>query len=163
MKSQQRAVLQQLMANPDPTVQATLRDPANLGFIKSLIGLNELVVPGEEARTKQLREMQQLLSAAPIALAASSFVLSPSSSGVILSEAKDLSDARHETDPQRDSSADANRRPQNDNAGMGIHDGVSGGANNAGQGAVHFISTSGFHFRNRQALRMLGRRCFTSW
>jgi hypothetical protein len=66
LKSQQRAVLQQLMANPDPTVQATLREPANLGFIKSLIGLNELVVPGEEARTKQLREIQQLLSAAPI-------------------------------------------------------------------------------------------------
>ena len=70
LKSQQRAVLQQLMANPDPTVQATLREPANLGFIKSLIGLNELVVPGEDARNKQLREMQQLLSSAPIAVAA---------------------------------------------------------------------------------------------
>jgi len=68
LKSQQRAVLQQLMANPDPVVQATLREPANLGFIKSLIGLNELVVPGEDSRNKQLREMQQLLAAAPIAL-----------------------------------------------------------------------------------------------
>ena len=82
LKSQQRAVLQQLMGNPDPMVQATLREPANFGFIKSLIGLNELVVPGEEARTKQLREIQQLLSAAPIVVAA------PHSSGVILSEAK---------------------------------------------------------------------------
>jgi len=68
LKSQQRAVLQQLMANPDPVVQATLREPANLGFIKSLIGLNELVVPGEDSRNKQLREMQQLLAAAPIAV-----------------------------------------------------------------------------------------------
>ena len=68
VKSQQRAVLQQLMANPDPTVQAALREPANLGFIKSLIGLGELVVPGEDARNKQLREIQQLLAAAPIAV-----------------------------------------------------------------------------------------------
>jgi hypothetical protein len=71
LKSQQRAVLQQLMANPDPAVQATLREPANLGFIKSLIGLNELIVPGEESRNKQLREIQQLLAAAPIAVSAS--------------------------------------------------------------------------------------------
>ncbi len=71
LKSQQRAVLQQLMANPDPTVQATLREPANLGFIKSLIGLNELVIPGEDARNKQLREISQLLASAPIPVSAS--------------------------------------------------------------------------------------------
>jgi hypothetical protein len=61
LKSQQRAVLQQLMANPDPAIQAALREPANLGFIKSLVGLSELVVPGEDSRNKQLREIQQLL------------------------------------------------------------------------------------------------------
>ncbi len=66
LKSQQRAVLQQLMANPDPTIQAALREPANLGFIKSLIGLSELVVPGEDARNKQLREIQQLLASGPM-------------------------------------------------------------------------------------------------
>jgi hypothetical protein len=66
VKSQQRAVLQQLMANADPTIQAALHEPANLGFIKSLIGLSELVVPGEDARDKQLREIQQLLRSAPI-------------------------------------------------------------------------------------------------
>ena len=66
LKSQQRAVLQQLMTNPDPTIQAALREPANLGFIKSLIGLSELVVPGDDAREKQLREIQQLLLSPPL-------------------------------------------------------------------------------------------------
>src|SRR6202030_3598651 len=63
LKSQQRAVLQQLMTNPDPTIQAALREPANLGFVKSLVGLSELVVPGDDARNKQLREIQLLLTA----------------------------------------------------------------------------------------------------
>ena len=66
LKSQQRAVLQQLMSSPDPTIQAALREPANLGFIKSLIGLSELVVPGDDSRDKQLREIQQLLASAPV-------------------------------------------------------------------------------------------------
>src|SRR5579862_5048861 len=66
LKSQQRAVLQQLMSSTDPTIQAALTEPANLGFIKSLIGLAELVVPGDDARDKQLREIQQLLLAAPM-------------------------------------------------------------------------------------------------
>ena len=57
------------MGNPDPTIQAALREPANLGFIKSLIGLSELVVPGEDARNKQLREIQQLLCSAPMVVA----------------------------------------------------------------------------------------------
>jgi hypothetical protein len=56
-------VLQQLMTNPDPTIQAALREPANLGFVKSLVGLSELVVPGDDARNKQLREIQALLTA----------------------------------------------------------------------------------------------------
>jgi hypothetical protein len=70
LKSQQRAVLQQLMTNPDPTIQAALREPANLGFIKSLVGLSELVVPGDDARNKQLREIQALLTAGPVFVAA---------------------------------------------------------------------------------------------
>jgi hypothetical protein len=69
LKSQQRAVLQQLMTNPDPTIQAALREPANLGFVKSLVGLSELVVPGDDARNKQLREIQQLLLAPQARLA----------------------------------------------------------------------------------------------
>jgi hypothetical protein len=108
LKSQQRAVLQQLMANPDPTVQAALREPANLGFIKSLIGLNELVVPGEDARTKQLREIQQLLAAAPIAV--------PQLDDRHSEERSDEESLlASESNPRRDSSGDAS--PRNNGAG----------------------------------------------
>jgi len=66
LKSQQRSVLQQLMTNPDPMIAKMLAEPANLGFIKSVIGLTEIVVPGEDSRNKQLREIQQLLQSAPV-------------------------------------------------------------------------------------------------
>ncbi|HKV29366.1 MAG TPA: hypothetical protein VJN90_13940, partial [Candidatus Acidoferrales bacterium] len=62
----QRAVLMQLMANPDPRLQAVLGDPSNLGLLKRLIGLDELVIPDEESRTKQYREIAQLLQEQPV-------------------------------------------------------------------------------------------------
>lgn len=65
--SEQRAVLMQLMANPDPRLQVVLGDPSNLGLLKRLIGLDELVIPDEESRTKQYREIAQLLEEQPIA------------------------------------------------------------------------------------------------
>ena len=64
--SQQRAVLQQLMASSDPMIAQALSDPENIGFIKSVFGLEELSVPGEDAREKQLREITQLLAGVPI-------------------------------------------------------------------------------------------------
>ncbi len=66
LKSQQRAVLQQLFAVNDPAIQRALVEPANLGYIKNVLGLTELVIPGEDSRNKQLREIQQLLSSPPI-------------------------------------------------------------------------------------------------
>ena len=68
LKSQQRGVLQQLFGLKDPVIQEALADPANLGYIKNVLGLTELVVPGEDARNKQLREIQVLLSSPPIVL-----------------------------------------------------------------------------------------------
>jgi len=65
-KSQQRAVLQQLMTSSDPMIAQALSDPENIGFIKSVFGLEELSVPGEDAREKQLREITQLLASAPV-------------------------------------------------------------------------------------------------
>jgi predicted RNA-binding Zn-ribbon protein involved in translation (DUF1610 family) len=73
LKSQQRGILQQLFGVQDPMIQQALTEPANLGYIKNVLGLSELVIPGEDARNKQLREIQQLLAAAPIVL-----TLSPS-------------------------------------------------------------------------------------
>ncbi|HLJ23658.1 MAG TPA: hypothetical protein VKT71_06080 [Candidatus Acidoferrales bacterium] len=61
MKSQQRAVVQQLMASSDPMIQQALADPSNIGFVKGLLGLSDLVVPGEDSRNKQLREIDVLL------------------------------------------------------------------------------------------------------
>jgi len=66
LKSQQRGVLQQLFGINDPVIQRALTEPANLGYIKNVLGLAEMVIPGEDSRNKQLREIQQLLTSAPI-------------------------------------------------------------------------------------------------
>jgi hypothetical protein len=68
LKSQQRGVLQQLFGINDPVIQRALTEPANLGYIKNVLGLTEMVIPGEDSRNKQLREIQQLLASAPIVL-----------------------------------------------------------------------------------------------
>ncbi len=64
--SQQRAVLLQLLANPDPQLQAVLAHPENMALIKRLIGLEEFVIPDEESRTKQYREIAQMVGEAPV-------------------------------------------------------------------------------------------------
>ena len=64
--SQQRAVLLQLMSSPDPQLQSVLAHPENMALIKRLIGLEEFVIPGEESRTKQYREIAQLVAEAPV-------------------------------------------------------------------------------------------------
>ncbi|MGH9676153.1 MAG: hypothetical protein ACRD36_03545, partial [Candidatus Acidiferrum sp.] len=68
LKSQQRGVLQQMFGINDPVIQRALTEPANLGYIKNVLGLTELVVPGEDSRNKQLREIQRLLASAPIVI-----------------------------------------------------------------------------------------------
>src|SRR5260370_11682022 len=69
LKSQQRGVLQQLFGLNNPLIQRALTEPANIGYIKNVLGLTELVVPGEDSRNKQLREIQRLLASAPIVVA----------------------------------------------------------------------------------------------
>jgi hypothetical protein len=64
--SQQRAVLLQLMANPDPQIQAVLAHPENMALVKRMIGLEEFVIPDEESRTKQYREIAQMVGEAPV-------------------------------------------------------------------------------------------------
>jgi hypothetical protein len=64
--SQQRAVLLQLLANPDPQLQAVLAHPENMALIKRLIGLEEFVIPDEESRTKQYREIAQMVGESPV-------------------------------------------------------------------------------------------------
>jgi hypothetical protein len=64
--SQQRAVLLQLIGNPDPQIQAVLAHPENMALVKRLIGLEEFVIPDEESRTKQHREIAQLVAELPL-------------------------------------------------------------------------------------------------
>jgi hypothetical protein len=66
--SQQRAVLLQLMTSPDPQIQSVLGHPENFALIKRLIGIEEFVIPDEESRTKQYREIAQLVAESPIIL-----------------------------------------------------------------------------------------------
>jgi hypothetical protein len=112
LKSQQRAVLQQLFSINDPLIQEALSEPANVGYIKNVLGLTELVVPGEDSRNKQLREIQQLLASAPIVvnlppdLDSSSII----SIGAQRSEKSLLSSQRGES--KRDSSSPS--APKND-------------------------------------------------
>jgi hypothetical protein len=64
--AQQRAVMLQLLANPDPQLQTVLAHPENMALIKRLIGLEEIVIPDEESRTKQFREIAQLVIEQPV-------------------------------------------------------------------------------------------------
>ena len=64
--AQQRAVLLQLIGNPDPQIQAVLGHPENMALVKRMIGLEELVIPDEESRTKQYREIAQLVGESPV-------------------------------------------------------------------------------------------------
>jgi hypothetical protein len=68
MKSQQRAVIQQLfaLAPNAPEIAEILSEPSNLREIKTTMGLNDLVIPGEDSANKQLREISQLMQAQPI-------------------------------------------------------------------------------------------------
>ncbi len=60
-----QAVLSQLAQGGDKGVAITFH-PDNLKLIKQYSGLKDLVIPGAEARDKQLREIEQLLRETPI-------------------------------------------------------------------------------------------------
>jgi len=58
------------MNSPDPMIQQLMGIPANQELMKSIFGLTDIVVPGEESRIKQLREIDELLQGQPIMCAA---------------------------------------------------------------------------------------------
>jgi hypothetical protein len=109
-KSQQRAVLQQLLNTSDPLISQALSDPENIAYIKNVFGLNELVVPGEDAREKQLREIAQLLASAPIVVP----VPAPGSAPVAAGEAKPAGFSRPTSDAPPNTSPSTD--DQNENA-----------------------------------------------
>lgn len=65
LPSQVRQVLKELLS--DEVIGAMLmKEPANLGAAKSIFGLRDFVMPGEDARIKQLREIGEMRGSAPI-------------------------------------------------------------------------------------------------
>ena len=66
LKSQQRAVIEKMMGTNDPYVAEILGHPANVGIIRSLLGLSDFTIPGENERNKQLREIEQMMKEQPI-------------------------------------------------------------------------------------------------
>ena len=54
------------MSSPEPQIQAMLANPENLALVKRLIGIEELIIPNEESRTKQYREIAQLVAETPV-------------------------------------------------------------------------------------------------
>jgi len=132
LKSQQRGVLQQLFGVNDPVIQRALTEPANLGYIKNVLGLTEMVIPGEDSRNKQLREIQQLLASTPIVIEVPRTV--------IPSEARDRGNTVEPEKPQgarHDSTSPS--APQNDNGSADSDDGRSSTASDgpAAEAARH--------------------------
>jgi hypothetical protein len=66
LKSQQKAVLQQLMSVDDPMVQKFFSEPKNLELLINIMGLNDFTIPEADSRIKQLKEIDQLLQGQPI-------------------------------------------------------------------------------------------------
>jgi len=65
LRSQKVGVLQQLMtmAQNAPELAAMLTNPVNLGIMKAILGIDELDIPGDDARTHQLREIEAMRKA----------------------------------------------------------------------------------------------------
>ncbi|NDQ58034.1 MAG: hypothetical protein GZ088_13260 [Acidipila sp.] len=66
--TQQRQSLLQLMQvmGADPVFHQAMSAPENMAVLKRLSGLDEIALPGDDARVKQYREIAQLISAAPL-------------------------------------------------------------------------------------------------
>ena len=65
--TQQRQSLFQLMGlmGNDPEFKQAMSDPENMAVLKRLVGLDDLALPGDEARVKQFREIDRLLAEPP--------------------------------------------------------------------------------------------------
>jgi hypothetical protein len=58
--AQKKDLVFQLLQNANETIQGVLTDPNNAGFMKQIIGLPELYIPGDEDRDRQLKEFKML-------------------------------------------------------------------------------------------------------
>lgn len=69
--TQQRQSLLQLMQvmGADPVFQQAMNAPENMAVLKRLSGLDDIALPGDDARVKQYREIEQMLAAPPLVAA----------------------------------------------------------------------------------------------
>lgn len=63
---QMQSAFMQLMQSADPRIQEILGDSENISFAKSMLGLPDIYVPGEDDRIKQKQEIVMLLQGAPV-------------------------------------------------------------------------------------------------
>jgi hypothetical protein len=63
---QRNGILMQFLQHPNPAVMQMLMDPNNIDILKEALGLEEIVVPGEDDRQKQYEEILQLVNSEPI-------------------------------------------------------------------------------------------------
>ena len=60
-----RDTIFQLMQTNNPLIQAIFADPQNVSVFKNIIGIPELILPGETSRDKQWAEIAQLITEEP--------------------------------------------------------------------------------------------------
>ena len=66
--TEQRQSLLQLMQvlGKDPAFQQAMNAPENMAVLKRLSGLDDITLPGDDARVKQYREIAQMLASPPV-------------------------------------------------------------------------------------------------
>jgi len=72
--AQKRETILRLMDLRNPAIDAALYTPHNARIIKDALGLEDLVIPGEDQRVKQAREINELIKGEPDQLPDGSFV-----------------------------------------------------------------------------------------
>lgn len=64
--SQLRDQTMKLFEMNNPQILQVLGMPQNVGFVKRVLGMNELYVPGDDDRNKQLAEIEELIKGQPV-------------------------------------------------------------------------------------------------
>ncbi len=63
---QKMATVKELIASPNPQVQAAVTMPDNFDVLKIMLGMQDLKLPGEDARRKQMREIRKMIEGQPV-------------------------------------------------------------------------------------------------
>lgn len=64
--AQKRAILLDLMEMQNEMINAVIFHPENLGLLSQLIGIEDMYIPGDNDRNKQLEEIRTLITSEPI-------------------------------------------------------------------------------------------------